>query len=97
MANPEGAAEPHPFTTYDFFAALEESGLPGHRLELEITESVLIDDEDKVLSYALESAVIGRQLSKSAIALLIFALLMGLWQCGNALTGRELRGSAGAV
>jgi predicted N-acyltransferase len=25
-ANPEGLAEPHPFTTYDFFAALEESG-----------------------------------------------------------------------
>jgi len=25
-ANPEGAAEPHPFTSYAFFAALEESG-----------------------------------------------------------------------
>jgi diguanylate cyclase (GGDEF)-like protein len=31
-------------------SALEESGLPGHRLELEITESVLIDDEVGVLS-----------------------------------------------
>ena len=26
LANPQGAAEPHPFTTYEFFAALEESG-----------------------------------------------------------------------
>lgn len=25
-ANPDGAADPHPFTRYDFFAALEESG-----------------------------------------------------------------------
>jgi predicted N-acyltransferase len=26
LANPHGAADPHPFTTYEFFAALEESG-----------------------------------------------------------------------
>jgi predicted N-acyltransferase len=26
LANPHAAAEPHPFTTYEFFAALEESG-----------------------------------------------------------------------
>jgi predicted N-acyltransferase len=26
LANPAGAVEPHPFTTYEFFAALEESG-----------------------------------------------------------------------
>ena len=26
LANPQGLAEPHPFTTYAFFAALEESG-----------------------------------------------------------------------
>jgi uncharacterized protein len=26
LANPRGLAEPHPFTTYEFFAALEESG-----------------------------------------------------------------------
>jgi predicted N-acyltransferase len=26
LANPAGAAEPHPFTTYEFFSALEESG-----------------------------------------------------------------------
>jgi hypothetical protein len=26
LANPDGAAEPHPFTTYEFFSALEESG-----------------------------------------------------------------------
>jgi predicted N-acyltransferase len=26
LANPEGLAEPHPFTSYEFFAALEESG-----------------------------------------------------------------------
>ena len=25
-ANPDGAAQPHPFTTYEFFSALEESG-----------------------------------------------------------------------
>ena len=25
-ANPDGLAEPHPFTSYEFFAALEESG-----------------------------------------------------------------------
>ena len=26
LANPSGAPEPHPFTSYEFFAALEESG-----------------------------------------------------------------------
>jgi len=26
LANPQGLAEPHPFTTYEFFAALEKSG-----------------------------------------------------------------------
>jgi predicted N-acyltransferase len=26
LANPQGLADPHPFTTYEFFAALEESG-----------------------------------------------------------------------
>ncbi len=26
LANPQGLAEPHPFTTYEFFAALEDSG-----------------------------------------------------------------------
>ena len=26
LANPAGLADPHPFTTYEFFAALEESG-----------------------------------------------------------------------
>ncbi|MBW8709426.1 MAG: N-acetyltransferase [Alphaproteobacteria bacterium] len=26
LANPQGLAEPHPFTTFEFFAALEESG-----------------------------------------------------------------------
>jgi uncharacterized protein len=26
LANPHGVADPHPFTTYEFFAALEESG-----------------------------------------------------------------------
>jgi uncharacterized protein len=26
LANPDGLADPHPFTTYEFFAALEESG-----------------------------------------------------------------------
>lgn len=26
LANPDGLSEPHPFTTYEFFAALEESG-----------------------------------------------------------------------
>ena len=26
LANPQGLAEPHPFTIYEFFAALEESG-----------------------------------------------------------------------
>lgn len=31
MANPPGAAEPHPFTAYEFFAALEESGSASAR------------------------------------------------------------------
>ena len=31
LANPEGVAEPHPFTTYEFFAALEESGSASRR------------------------------------------------------------------
>jgi predicted N-acyltransferase len=30
LANPQGLAEPHPFTTYEFFAALEESGSASH-------------------------------------------------------------------
>ncbi|MGI9424252.1 MAG: putative bifunctional diguanylate cyclase/phosphodiesterase [Hyphomicrobiaceae bacterium] len=34
----------------DIALALGKSGLPGDRLELEITESVLLDDEDKVLA-----------------------------------------------
>jgi predicted signal transduction protein with EAL and GGDEF domain len=44
-------------------AALEESGLPGHRLELEITESVLIDDEDTVLSLFHELRQLGVRIS----------------------------------
>jgi predicted N-acyltransferase len=31
FANPENLAEPHPFTTYEFFAALEESGSATRR------------------------------------------------------------------
>jgi predicted N-acyltransferase len=31
LANPRAAAEPHPFTTYEFFAALEESGSAAAR------------------------------------------------------------------
>ena len=31
LANPQGLAEPHPFTTYEFFAALEESGSAAAR------------------------------------------------------------------
>ena len=29
LANPQGAAEPHPFTTFEFFEALEASGSAG--------------------------------------------------------------------
>jgi uncharacterized protein len=29
LANPDGRREPHPFTTYEFFSALEESGSAG--------------------------------------------------------------------
>jgi len=31
LANPQSLAEPHPFTTYEFFAALEESGSAAAR------------------------------------------------------------------
>ena len=34
----------------DILAALHDSGLPPHRLELEITESVLLDDDEHALS-----------------------------------------------
>jgi diguanylate cyclase (GGDEF)-like protein len=44
-------------------AALEESGLPGHRLELEITEGVLIDDEENVLSLLQELRRLGVRIS----------------------------------
>ena len=44
-------------------AALEESGLPGHRLELEITESALIDDEVQVLEVLRHFRGLGIRLS----------------------------------
>jgi EAL domain-containing protein (putative c-di-GMP-specific phosphodiesterase class I) len=34
----------------EILAVLRETGLPPHRLELEVTESLLIDDPDRVLS-----------------------------------------------
>ena len=44
-------------------SALDESGLPGHRLELEITESVLIDDEAGVLAILLRFRELGVRIS----------------------------------
>ena len=44
-------------------AALEESGLPGSRLELEITESALIDDEAGVLEMLNNFRELGIRLS----------------------------------
>ena len=44
-------------------AALEESALPGHRLELEITEGVLIEDEDKALAILHELRRLGVRIS----------------------------------
>ena len=43
--------------------ALRESGLPPHRLELEITESVLMRDTDKVLATADRLKVLGVRLA----------------------------------
>ena len=44
-------------------AALDESGLPAHRLELELTESALIDDEMQVLSVLQQFRKLGIRLS----------------------------------
>ena len=43
--------------------ALRESGLPPHRLELEITESVLMRDTDKVLATAARLKALGVRLA----------------------------------
>lgn len=40
-------------------ACLEDSGLPPHLLELELTESILVADPDKVLSVMLELKAMG--------------------------------------
>jgi len=47
----------------EIFSVLEETGLPPHRLELEITEGVLIDDTERVLSILSELKGAGVRLS----------------------------------
>ena len=49
--------------TSDIFRVLEETGLPAHRLELEITEGVLIEDTDRVLAILSELKAAGVRLS----------------------------------
>jgi len=43
LANPDGLAEPHPFTTYEFFAALEQSGSAARQTGWQPTH-LLMDD-----------------------------------------------------
>lgn len=43
LANPQGLAEPHPFTTYEFFAALEQSGSAARQTGWQPAH-LLIDD-----------------------------------------------------
>jgi diguanylate cyclase (GGDEF)-like protein len=47
----------------EILSVLEETGLPAHRLELEITEGVLIDDTQRVLSILSELKSAGVRLS----------------------------------
>jgi diguanylate cyclase (GGDEF)-like protein len=49
--------------TSEIFRVLEETGLPAHRLELEITEGVLIDDTERVLAILSELKAAGVRLS----------------------------------
>jgi diguanylate cyclase (GGDEF)-like protein/PAS domain S-box-containing protein len=49
--------------TREILGILEETGLPPHRLELEITEGVLIDDTQRVLSILSELKAAGVRLS----------------------------------
>jgi diguanylate cyclase (GGDEF)-like protein len=49
--------------TREIFGVLAETGLPAHRLELEITEGVLIDDTDRVLTILSELKAAGVRLS----------------------------------
>ena len=44
LANPAGVADPHPFTTYEFFAALEESGSAAARTGWQPAHLLLGDD-----------------------------------------------------
>lgn len=47
----------------DVAAALGTSGLPGHRLELEITETVMLQDTEKTLSKLKELQALGVRIS----------------------------------
>jgi predicted N-acyltransferase len=53
-ANPDGRADPHPFTHYDFFAALEESGSASARAGWQPCHLVL-GDGDAILPAYLKS------------------------------------------
>ena len=53
-ANPDGRPDPHPFTTYEFFAALEESGSASARAGWQPAHLVL-GDHDAILPAYLKS------------------------------------------
>jgi hypothetical protein len=54
LANPEGVAEPHPFTTYEFFAALEQSGSASARTGWQPAH-LLLDDESGLMPLYLKN------------------------------------------
>ena len=53
----------HPTLVEDVARALDDSGLPGERLELEITESVMIQDADGALDVMQRLKALGVRLS----------------------------------
>jgi uncharacterized protein len=54
LANPGGAAEPHPFTTYEFFTALEESGSASARTGWQPAH-LLLDDNSGLMPLYLKN------------------------------------------
>jgi uncharacterized protein len=54
LANPQGVAEPHPFTTHEFFVALEESGSASARTGWQPAH-LLLDDNSGLMPLYLKN------------------------------------------